>query len=48
MELGKVDIREIHWLMDMFQSIDVGIIVLDRQYRVHVWNGFMGNHHGQS
>ena len=47
MELGKVDIREIHWLMDMFQSIDVGIIVLDRQYRVHVWNGFMGNHSGQ-
>ena len=46
MELGKVDIREIHWLMDMFQSIDVGIIVLDRQYRVHVWNGFMGNHSG--
>ncbi len=47
MELGKIDIREIHWLMDMFQSIDVGIIVLDRQYCVHVWNGFMGNHSGQ-
>lgn len=48
MELGKVDISEIHWLMDMFHSIDVGIVVLDRKYQVHVWNGFMANHSGQS
>lgn len=48
MELGKVDIREIHWLMDMFHSIDVGIVVIDRKYNVHVWNGFMANHSGQA
>ncbi len=48
MELGKVDIRDIHWLMDMFQSIDVGIVVLDRDYKVHVWNGFMENHSGRT
>jgi diguanylate cyclase len=44
---GKIDIKEIHWLMDMLQTIDVGLIVLDRDYRVRVWNGFMENHSGQ-
>jgi diguanylate cyclase (GGDEF)-like protein/PAS domain S-box-containing protein len=45
-DLGKVDIGEIHWMMDLFDSIDVGLIVLDQECRVHVWNGFMANHSG--
>lgn len=48
MEAGQIDIRDIHWLMDMFQSIDVGLIVIDRKYNVHVWNGFMANHSAQA
>ena len=44
----KIDIKDIHWLMDMLQSIDVGLIVLDRQYRVQVWNDFMVNHSNRS
>lgn len=48
MPQGQIDIKEIHWLMDMLQSIDVGLIVLNRQYQVQVWNGFMENHSGRS
>ena len=45
-ENGQVNIKDIHWLMDMLQSIDVGLIVLDRDFRVMVWNSFMENHSG--
>ena len=48
MDQGQIDIKEIHWLMDMLQSIDVGLIVLDRDYKIQVWNGFMENHSGQA
>jgi diguanylate cyclase (GGDEF)-like protein len=47
MDDRKIDIKEIHWLMDMLQSIDVGLVVLDRDYHVQVWNGFMENHSGR-
>jgi diguanylate cyclase (GGDEF)-like protein/PAS domain S-box-containing protein len=40
------DITEFHWLMDMLQTIDVGLVVLDRNYAVQVWNSFMENHSG--
>ncbi|RRQ21788.1 sensor domain-containing diguanylate cyclase [Thiohalobacter thiocyanaticus] len=43
---SKIDIKEIHWLMDMLQTIDVGLVVLDRDYRVQMWNSFMENHSG--
>jgi diguanylate cyclase len=37
-------IKEFHWLMDMIQSVDVGLVVLDKKYQVKVWNSFMENH----
>jgi PAS domain-containing protein len=40
------DLKEIHWLMDMLQNIDVGLVVLDRDYNIQVWNSFMENHSG--
>jgi diguanylate cyclase len=43
-----LDIKEFHWLMDMLQTIDVGLIVLDRNYNIQVWNSFMENHSGMS
>lgn len=43
-----LDISELHWLLDIVQSIDVGVVVLDRDYRVQVWNSFMENHSGKS
>jgi len=33
-------------MMDMLQSIDVGLIVVDRDYKFQVWNSFMANHSG--
>ena len=40
------ELNEIHWMMDMFNTIDVGLVVLDRDYKICVWNGFMENHSG--
>lgn len=47
-EQATVNMSEVHWLMDMFQSVDVGLVVLDREYKIQVWNGFMENHSGVS
>lgn len=40
------DLAEFHWLMDMLQTVDVGIVVLDKNYNVQVWNAFMESHSG--
>ena len=33
-----------HWLHDLLSSVEVGIVVLDRDFKVEVWNQFMENH----
>ena len=40
------ELLEFHWMMDMVQTVDVGIVVLNRQLEVKVWNGFMEAHSG--
>jgi diguanylate cyclase (GGDEF)-like protein len=40
------EVADVHWLMDMFQTVDVGLVVLSTDYRIQVWNGFMENHSG--
>ena len=40
------ELQAFHWMMDMLQTVDVGIVVLDREFRVKVWNGFMESHSG--
>ena len=47
-EQATIEVSEVHWLMDMFQSVDVGLVVLDKEYKIQVWNGFMENHSGIS
>jgi diguanylate cyclase (GGDEF)-like protein len=42
------DLNEFHWLMDILQSIDVGLVVLDEQHHIKVWNTFMENHSSRS
>ncbi|MEQ6886892.1 diguanylate cyclase [Salicola sp. Rm-C-2C1-2] len=42
------ELHEFHWLMDMLQTIEVGLVVLDRQFNVRLWNGFMESHSGFS
>ena len=41
-------LNELHWLIDMVQTIEVGLVVLDRDYNIQLWNGFMENHSGVS
>ena len=35
-----------HALVTLLESIEVGLVVLDLDYRVKLWNGFMENHSG--
>lgn len=37
-------LHEFHWLMDVLQNIDVGLVILDREFTIRLWNGFMQNH----
>jgi len=46
MSLENSQLHELHWLMEMLHSIDVGLVVLDRDYSIQIWNGFMENHSG--
>jgi len=44
MKNNNLDIGDFHWLIEMVQTIDVGLVVLDRDYKVYVWNSFMEAH----
>ena len=39
-------LEQFHWMLEMLQIIDVGVLVLDKHFHVHAWNGFMENHSG--
>ncbi len=39
-------LREFHWMMDILQNIDVGLVVLNQNNEVQLWNSFMENHSG--
>jgi PAS domain-containing protein len=42
-----MDIREFHWLANIIQALDVGLVVIDLENRVQIWNGFMESHSGK-
>ena len=44
--LNNTDAEAFHWLFDMLESVEVGLVVLDLDFRVQAWNGFMENHSG--
>jgi len=46
MSIQTEQLNELHWLMEMLHTIDVGLVVLDRDYTIQIWNGFMENHSG--
>lgn len=39
---------DLHWMFDMLHHIDVGLVVLNTNYEVQLWNSFMENHSGIS
>lgn len=45
---GKNFIDDFHWLMDVLQHIDVGLVILDKELNVQLWNSFMQNHSARS
>lgn len=46
MSTDTQELHELHWMMEMLHNIDVGLVVLNRDYQVQIWNGFMENHSG--
>ncbi len=46
MSQGKHGLEEFHWLIEVMQTVDVGVLVLDLEYRVTAWNGFIENNSG--
>jgi PAS domain-containing protein len=46
MSLESSQFNELHWLMEMLHNIDVGLVVLDREFNIQIFNGFMENHSG--
>ena len=39
---------ELHEVFSILQFIDVGLIVINRDYEISLWNGFMENHSGKT
>lgn len=46
MSQPQSDLSAFHWLINMLESVEVGVVVLDLDYRVQAWNGFMASHSG--
>ena len=38
--------QDLHWLLDIIQSTDIGIVVLDKNFNVEIYNRFMQVHSG--
>lgn len=43
----NLDFNEFHRLLAIVQSIDVGVVLIDREYRIQTWNTFMENRSGR-
>ncbi|MBK1850267.1 diguanylate cyclase [Marinobacter sp. 1-4A] len=46
MAINELEAQSFHWLVDMLESVEVGLVVLDLDFKVQAWNGFMENHSG--
>ncbi|MDX1266100.1 MAG: diguanylate cyclase, partial [Oceanisphaera sp.] len=46
MSLDKLDAHAFHFLVDMLESVEIGLVVLDLDFQIQLWNGFMENHSG--
>ncbi len=44
--INSLPLDEFHRILDILQTIDVGLVVLDHNYQITLWNGFMENHSG--
>lgn len=44
----QTELHALHWQMSLLDSLDVGLMVLDSDFRIALWNNFMVNHSGLS
>ncbi|TGG95527.1 sensor domain-containing diguanylate cyclase [Natronospirillum operosum] len=44
--MSDQSLRDIHWMLEILQTIDVGLVVINIEYEIQNWNGFMENHSG--
>jgi len=42
----SADMESLHLLMQLLQTLDNGLVLLDDDYQVQLWNSFMENHSG--
>jgi len=42
--MSNNSIGDFHWMLTMFNNIDVGMVVIDSEYSIQSWNGFMVHH----
>jgi PAS domain-containing protein len=43
-----MEVDNLHWMLSILQNMHNGLVVVDRQYRICMWNSFMENHSGQT
>ncbi|MBX2809018.1 MAG: diguanylate cyclase [Cellvibrionaceae bacterium] len=36
--------NDFRWILDVVQNVDVGLVLLDQDYKIQLWNSFMQNH----
>ncbi|MFT7689064.1 MAG: diguanylate cyclase [Candidatus Azotimanducaceae bacterium] len=41
-----MDMQNLHWMMNILQHMNNGLVVVDRDYKICMWNSFMENHSG--
>lgn len=44
--MNSTEIGDLHWVMQILGDLDAGLIVVDRDYNVCVWNAFMQSYSG--
>lgn len=37
-------LNDFRWILDVVQNMDVGLVVLNKDYNIQLWNSFMQNH----
>lgn len=42
----SIEMKEFHWMMQILDNMDAGLVVLDRENRVVIWNSFMQSYSG--
>ena len=42
----QLNLEEVHRLLDILHNIDVGLVMLDQNYQIQLWNNFMESHSG--